>query len=175
MKDELLRDALDLLTQSMFAATFEHRWKLIMDLGRHRLARVKVGIPDNRYNCFSYALRLYDRPDYQKLVDGTKERPKALVDSEFVDTLIEEGLLRLHEGEPAAGDIVLYSNEEKRQHAALVVAADGLCRSKWGPGELYEHGVWELPASYGRHMVLAQSIGAAALMARLTRWVADGN
>ena len=176
-EDKDLRDGLDALTQSMFPTTYEHRWRLIEQYGGHRLKRLTDGLPNNRYNCFSYALGIYARPDYQQLADETAERERALVSAAFVEHLVAQGMAAMCAADQMrAGDVLLYSNDVKLQHAALVVTSDGLCRSKWGPAELYEHGRWEVPSSYGRSLkVIRLTASPDAIMAELRRWVDAGN
>lgn len=173
MEDKDLRESLEALTKSLFQATYDHRWRLIVDYGGHRLQLLTDGLPKNRYNCFAYALGIYARQDYQELADKTALREAALVDAAFVSSLLEAGLLAGRgSNDVNVGDIVLYSDKTKLQHAALVVTNDGLCRSKWGPGELYEHGLWEVPLSYGSGLRVVHTMSSPdKIMAELRKWV----
>jgi len=175
--DKVLRAGIEALTKAMFQASYDRVWKALTEYGGHRLARATDALANNRYNCFAYALGIYARPDYQQLVDETAERKNALVDATFVGSLLKRGFItECAFAEMRSGDIALYSDDTKLQHAALVVASDGLCRSKWGPAELYEHGVWEVPSSYGDNLrVVRLASPPDVIMAELVEWIAARN
>jgi hypothetical protein len=173
MADQELRDALQCLTESLSEATLDQRWKaIVMYGGPHRLARLRDGLPNNRYNCFAYAFDVYARADYQQLADVHAKRSKAPIDPKLVKHMVETGTLVEHREELQVGDIVLYENEGEFVHAARVVEEDGLCHSKWGIGHLYQHGVWEVPTSYGRRFRTVYSKGPDTVMDVLKRWLA---
>jgi hypothetical protein len=65
------------------------------------------------------------------------------VGPEFVLRLIERGILARDD----AGDIVIYFRDRLPMHAGLCIGRR--IRSKWGIGNLWEHGLWEVPSSYG--------------------------
>ena len=44
---------------------------------------------------------------------------------------------------------LLYFNGEHLTHTARVAEANELLLSKWGPSELIEHRLWEVPEGYG--------------------------
>jgi hypothetical protein len=53
---------------------------------------------------------------------------------------------------------VLYFNErDSFKHAGLILSGDRLL-SKWGTGHLFEHGVLEVPESYGTRLLLVKSV-----------------
>lgn len=172
MPDQELRDALQCMTESFSVETQEVRWKAIIEYGGpHRLERLQDGMPNNRYNCFAYALGVYSRPDYQRLADLHEKREEAPIDPEFMGYLVETGLLVERGEEQQVGDVVMYENVGRIVHAARVADLDGLCRSKWGSGHLYQHGVGEVPSSYGRSYRTVQSKGPDAVMSALKRWL----
>ena len=100
------------------------------------------------FNCFMYALSLVDRvePNVIKLEDGSL---KFIVNSTFFRKLIGTGVLieaSAHQLEPK--DLVVYYNGQEKMHVALYLAPN-LVESKWGPGPLFRHGLWDVPESYG--------------------------
>jgi hypothetical protein len=108
------------------------------------------------FNCFAYALGIADTPRYQALVQAHSN--SALANSVFVSTLVADG--ELHEVGPReaqAGNIVLYLARGVVQHAGVIVSKEKRLRSKWGPSEFYEHGLWEVPASYGDEVKLFET------------------
>lgn len=54
------------------------------------------------------------------------------------------------------GDILIYSNEQEIVHTG--VAAGDRVVSKWGIGQLWSHGAWEVPFKYGERIRLARQI-----------------
>lgn len=160
------------MTESLSEATLDQRWKaILLHGGPHRLARLKDELPNNRYNCFAYALGVYARPDYQRLADEHAKRTKPPIDPVLMRGLVETGVLTEHAGELRVGDILVYEAEGAFVHAAKLVEEDGLCRSKWGSGHLYQHGLWELPTSYGRRFRTVHSQGPDVVMDALRRWL----
>jgi hypothetical protein len=68
----------------------------------------------------------------------------------FVHLLLDEGLLNeLVPSDAREGDLVFYFNDEGRfKHAGLNLENNRVL-SKWGSGHLFEHGLFEVPESYG--------------------------
>jgi hypothetical protein len=100
------------------------------------------------FNCYALALGLVDTPRYQTIVQTHDD--SALANSAFVSQLIASGeLCAVSESDAPTGCLVVYCADEKPKHAGLVITDEKRVRSKWGPGEIYEHGLWEVPKSYG--------------------------
>ena len=70
--------------------------------------------------------------------------------SAFAHWLIDNGLLEeISQAEAQRSDLVFYFGADGRFKHAGLIAGDGRVISKWGVGHLYEHGLFEVPDSYG--------------------------
>lgn len=113
----------------------------------------------NGFNCFMHAL-------------GISELPSAFVqvamyhnlfpDSGFVAHLIATQLVENDAPMPSNGDIVVYFEPPSPKHAGLF--CNGLIESKWGIGHLWQHGVLEIPWSYGQAFRFFRPIGRQAVL-----------
>lgn len=100
------------------------------------------------FNCYAFALGIAAHPRYQLLV--RLHSNGALANSDFVSAAFERGeLSEIDAANAESGDLVFYFTEGAVAHAAIVVDDKGRLQSKWGPNELYEHGLWEVPEPYG--------------------------
>ena len=100
------------------------------------------------FNCFAFALGLVDEPRYQDLYQLHQQA--TLADSAFVTGLVEDGhLSEIPARDARSRTIVLYFKDGCLQHGGPIEAGSRRIRSKWGLSELYEHGLWEVGASYG--------------------------
>ncbi|MBY0323302.1 MAG: hypothetical protein K2X72_31585 [Reyranella sp.] len=143
--DEELRKDIDAVTAIRYPGQFAAAWKQLMEMGGHRL---RIVAEDRTYNCHAHGLGIEQLPEYQRRV--TKEGNSALVKGSFVTELIERGELHLVEGKSyEPGNVVVYFKDGKPTHTARVAEKDALLVSKWGGNEVIEHGLWELPTSYG--------------------------
>jgi hypothetical protein len=101
-----------------------------------------------RFNCFAYALGIWDHPDYIGIVND--ESDSSVINSGRMAEMLGKGVLvEIDSHEVKANDMVLYFHGRKVTHAATLDDT-GALRSKWGRNEVYEHGLWEVPASYGK-------------------------
>lgn len=126
-----------------------------------RLARLDTfcELPDGQtpeYDCFTFALDLIDCPEriavreYAPRSIGPAKQPgiaDALPGPGFLNCLLlpEQPSLQ----SCADGDLVVYRDSSgSAQHAGQILA--GTIVSKWGmKGSLWQHGLWEVPSSYG--------------------------
>jgi hypothetical protein len=145
-----LRQALDSLTSiaqpPLYAAAlerlraqFSHEIRIIPeDWGRLRT-----------FNCYAFSLGVVNDARYEKLV--AEYRNSALVNSEFVTGILESRELRelTAASSAQAGDVIVYFLGGRVKHAGRFFFNNRVIRSKWGPNEIHEHGLWEVPASYG--------------------------
>lgn len=103
--------------------------------------------PVYRYNCLMYALHFAERPEYITIAgygDG-----RAFAGADFAHWLLDRRYLLPSSSAPATeGDLVFYFNADRFRHAGIR-RADGRIESKWGVGQLYEHGPFEVPDCYG--------------------------
>lgn len=106
-----------------------------------------------RCNCFANAFELVGSQKFRLIadVDAEAQRNVFFASSEFAPFLIGRGmLLEKNEVEAKSGDIVIYLTEEDiPKHAGTVHSQEKRIMSKWGPGVLVEHALWEVPANYG--------------------------
>jgi hypothetical protein len=70
----------------------------------------------------------------------------------FVQWLLEKGsLTEVAEHEARDGDLIVYSDDHGRVKHAGLTRPGRRVESKWGKGGLFEHGVFEVPVSYGNN------------------------
>jgi hypothetical protein len=96
--------------------------------------------PLDRYNCVMYALGLVGQMRNPYLVWSFR------LGLEFLSQLIEGGVL--NPSEATAGGLVTWSSPTGLKHVGLLVSPDRSV-SKWSIGQLLEHGLYEVPTSYG--------------------------
>lgn len=147
--------------------TYDEAWRAVMAHGQHHVWAVTQDIRDQiKFNCFAYALCVNREPEYLSLVE--KHQSSVLVNSEFVRRLIEDGLLSpMEQSHFNWTDMILYYEGDTLKHAALVAVPGTLLRSKWGTGCVYEHALWEVPASYGSIVKVAQAPDPRKVIERL--------
>jgi len=117
----------------------------------------------SRFNCFAYALGLWDNPDYICMVDAAMN--SAIVDSSLMVIMIEDGTLcEISMSRAVVGDMILYFRDDRPTHAAVIssVGPPLMLRSKWGGNEVHLHGIWEVPAEYG-DSIRAYKVPATAI------------
>src|SRR6185437_3291428 len=150
MARESVRQALERMIAVRDSGEFERQFAEFMRRTDHSVRRVSTDwFWLNTFNCYAYAFGLVGQPRYRLLYE--RYRDSALLKSRFVSTLLSRGELRpLPRQEAASGAVVLYSRQGKITHAGLVISDQLRIRSKFGPCELYEHGLREIPSDYGR-------------------------
>lgn len=148
-RGKTLRQALDRIMTIRFPATFQAAFEKLRQQHRHTVKVVPVASEWlNTFNCYAYALSLVDRPRYRALQRAHGD--SALVNSIFVtEFLAREELQEIDGAAVAIGTVVFYFADDAVQHGGLVISEPHVIRSKWGPNELYEHALWEVPQSYG--------------------------
>ncbi len=81
--------------------------------------------------------------------------------SAFARYLIETALVEIAADEALSGDIVVYLDDDGTpRHAGKIASADKRIKSKWGGGLFLEHGLWEVPESYGNTVRFYRAIPA---------------
>ncbi len=74
---------------------------------------------------------------------------KTYAGPEFINFLLRNSALAAREPELViTGDRIIYFDKGQFRHVGRVIAHNRIL-SKWGTGNLYQHAVWEVPASYG--------------------------
>jgi len=99
-------------------------------------------LPIADYNCIEFALGLAGHPQVHLL---SNLLPSTSCNTEFA-SLLASGHLTETEV-PSVGDLILYCDTKRITHAGIV--SGSRITSKWGFGQLWLHGVFEVPAQYG--------------------------
>jgi hypothetical protein len=118
----------------------------------------------SRFNCFAYALGVWEHPDFIQKVDDAGH--SAILSSTIVQAMIDDGTLKpvtVKRVQP--GDVIVYFRGHNVTHAAVLAEA-GMCRSKWGGDEVHAHGLWEVPAQYGGRARHFRAPSIEAVLAR---------
>jgi hypothetical protein len=112
----------------------------------HRVVFVQQGNP--LVNCFMYALGIapYSIPPMKTASDNRLGLGNNCL-AEALTFLACHGVIKRREAEDVEL-LVLYSHDGRLLHAGRPLGAGRYC-SKWGKGAVWEHGLLELPDSYG--------------------------
>ena len=106
-----------------------------------------------KWNCFAYAFNLVVSDRYQRIAWADRRGGNNIffASSEFARFLLQsEVLVEIEEGEAQPGHVVIYLNNEGNwKHAGKIFSSDKRVKSVWGIGHFWEHGLWEVPESYG--------------------------
>jgi hypothetical protein len=94
--------------------------------------------------CVAYAFELNDNPIYEAIREDFNR--EIFAGRRFVERMIRERLREI--SQPAVGSLVLYFSESDWKHIGTVTGSDRI-NSQWGTYPIYEHDVYEVPASYG--------------------------
>jgi hypothetical protein len=99
--------------------------------------------PIHRFTCLMHALDFTERPEYVQVAELN-----VYAGAEFARWLLDGRLNPASQSELRDGDLVFYLPGGKFKHVGLS-AVSGRVTSKWGVGHHYEHGLFEVPISYG--------------------------
>jgi hypothetical protein len=104
--------------------------------------------PIQRYTCLMHVFEFTEKPEYAAM--ASRGFNVVFAGPTFAHWLLEKQLLtEVGEAEVREGDLIFYFNEEGRmKHAGLSRGVDRV-ESKWGKGGLFQHGLVEIPSSYG--------------------------
>jgi hypothetical protein len=136
-----------------FASVFVDRLESLRRVYGHSIKMIGTcGSNPLAFNCYAYALGVWDNAAYLRLANANK-RETAIVDSSFIREMLECGdMEEIDANSIRPGDLLLYFDGSAVKHGGKFVRHSSIgmiVRSKWGPGELFEHGEWEVPATYG--------------------------
>jgi len=120
----------------------EHR-KKVAEIGRSIAHTITYVESAEGANCVTYTLGLVSHPNYRSIA-----RTGIFAGTDFINWLLAGRRLDKL-SHPAAGVVVLYFNNDRWTHLG-VITASGEVLSKWGEFPVYQHGLWEVPASYGQ-------------------------
>jgi hypothetical protein len=128
--------------------------------------------PIERYTCLMHVFEFTDSPEYAAIasrgfnvVYASPTFAHWLLDHSFLDEIPPE--------EVEKGDLVFYFSEDGRiKHAGLVVG-DNRVESKWGLGHLFQHGLFEVPESYGTRVRFFKKIDYDTASGHFRRFAKD--
>jgi hypothetical protein len=148
MGNEALREALDRIIGIRCPSEYEAAFEEVRRQHGHTIRLLKADrVWLRTFNCYAAAFEIVDHSKYRSLVD--RHHGSLVPTSDFVSNLLEEEELQELDASAAEmGDIVLYFDGDTVRHGASIVSP-GRLRSKWGPDELYEHSLWEVPGIFG--------------------------
>ena len=116
--------------------------------------------------CYGFAFGLANDPRYLQLVKAGRGGQK---DVTVLLQAREPKILRRRLVHARVGDVVLYFSNDRVRHAGIVITPAERIRSKWGPAEVHEHELWEVPLSYGNTAVMYLRPSAERI---LKKWAA---
>ena len=122
--------------------------------------------PLGDFNCVMYALGL------TTLI----EKPCRLLGRFYADTAFLHSLIDCSILQPCAeadGELVVWSLAGTIKHVGVTVAP-GRAASKWGIGYVYEHGLLEVPKSYGEALAFYGAIDSNDALNHLCRYWTRG-
>jgi len=105
--------------------------------------------------CFAFAMGFHEDAVYHRIatLDSIANLEHYFASPAFVSWLLESGTLRrLERTVPLESVLVLYFKPTGEPVHAGIEFAEGRVRSKWGIGWVWDHGVWEVPSSYGHEV-----------------------
>ena len=148
---------------------------LAVELHPSRLAEISLAVPHSiavqpapcgepleDFNCVMYAL------DLVGMINDSSGRPfgKFYADTPFLSYLIGSG--RLAPTAESKGALAVWSDNGHVKHVGVITNA-GRAASKWGIGNLYEHGVFEIPKSYGNEIAFYEPLDSETAFDLLCR------
>lgn len=107
--------------------------------------------PIQRYTCLMHVFDFTEKAEYAAIASHGLGRIYAA--GAFAHWLLDNALLiEICSTDVREDDVVFYFGDDGRfKHAGLSLA-NGRIVSKWGIGHLYEHGLLEVPESYGTEL-----------------------
>jgi hypothetical protein len=110
-----------------------------------------------RYTCLMHVFDFAGKEDYA--VIATRDGGRIFAAGAFAHWLLDNGLLEeVNQADVQLGHIVLYFGVDGRFKHAGLSARNGRVISKWGIGHLYEHGLLEVPDSYGNQVTFFKAL-----------------
>lgn len=110
----------------------------------HTISIVKCTVPLNEFNCFEYALGLWNIDEYKKIKIKLNSAGfgNIFCNSYFLRWLFNKKYISRH------GDLIVYESIYGDIYHAGICSGDKVT-SKWGSGCIYNHEKLEVPAEYG--------------------------
>lgn len=137
-----LRSRLSEITSDRDLQVHPARIRELKGTEAHNIEMLETANPEEDFNCVMYALNLRG-----SIGPPCSPLGHYYMGTEFMQHLISEGhVAQLNI--PAAGGLVIYQKGDQIMHVGIV-QHNGMVRSKWGAGHLYEHSAWEIPDELG--------------------------
>lgn len=109
----------------------------------------------NELTCLPSALGLHTSDDYLTIA-RSEPFPDAFAGARFGNFLLDGRLRELKY--PKIGDLIFYTDVSRNfLHAGKMIRPDRV-RSKWGLYPVFEHGICEVPESYGQFFCFFESV-----------------
>jgi hypothetical protein len=104
-----------------------------------------------RYTCVVHVLEFTENPAFLAIAE--RGFSVVIAGPNFLHWLIDKRLLiEMAETEAREGDLILYFDPSGRIKHAGLIRGNGRVESKWGRGGLFQHDIFEVPASYGTNV-----------------------
>ncbi len=123
--------------------------RLIEDLRRVHARTIELVVARariERYTCAVHALDLIENREYEKIV-WAAQGDVVFASTGFVQRLIDRELL-VKADLPGPGRLVVYRDGDLVTHIGKTLSPERV-ESKWGIGQRWRHGLWEVPSQYG--------------------------
>jgi hypothetical protein len=112
---------------------------------------------DDLINCHAHTLGLGESRIYLNFA-RKYQASCFLADSDFVQALLDQGLLP-RTVSPEPGGVVIYlDNRGVIMHSGRIIDSSGKINSKWGGVGIFEHGLLDVPISYGKPILYCQPL-----------------
>lgn len=142
-----LRVSLDRITETLPADKHPEAIGSLQRETGHTIQLLESYHPVNRYTCAVHAFCLTEHPAY--LAVASWGRGDVFAGSEFINfLLIREMLSPKLPGQEMRDDYIIYFDETGFRHIGRI-SENARVISKWGTGHLWDHGLWEVPSTYG--------------------------
>jgi hypothetical protein len=110
------------------------------------------------YTCLVYALGFNGDATYSAVMK-TASPKEPFAGKDFFDWLVaNKHLIQIEDGSELAGDLIVYFNSRNEFKHIGILSDKRRVKSKWGELGLYDHEVFEVPASYGDDIKYFESI-----------------
>lgn len=163
--DQTLKEILQSITLDSPATQHIEKIAAISNSHPHSIAVLhnQSHEPLEDYNCVMYALDLVAR-----LQEPCRPFGHFYADTNFLNALIQKRILTSSKEVP--GNIIVWSDDAQQIKHVGIVSRKDMAISKWGIGNLYEHGFHEVPESYGCHLSFFEPIEAGTVLEALTKF-----
>lgn len=127
--------------------------------------------PIQRYTCVVHVFEFTEKPEYTAM--ASRGFNVVFAGPAFVHWLLEKQLLtEVSQADACEGDLILYFDRDRRvKHAGL--NRNGHVESKWGKGGLFQHGLFEIPSSYGTSVRFFRRVSYKEALEHFRRFAKD--